>query len=97
MEIFDYKGFVVSEYTLLQMKKKLWFHRVRIYSTANENKSFVIDTNNFLCEKLQTSFSILFFNLPPKFSDFINSDDFIGQITSKSIRLYPVFIKKERI
>ena len=51
MEIFDYKGFVVSEYTLLQMKKKLWFHRVRIYSTANENKSFVIDTNNFLGEK----------------------------------------------
>ena len=28
------------------------------------------------------------------YSDFINSDDFIRKIPSKSIRLYPVFIKK---
>ena len=31
----------------------------------------------------------------PKFSDFINSDDCIRKIKSKSIRLYPGFIQKE--
>ena len=34
------------------------------------------------------------FKLLPKFSDFINSDDCIVKITSKSIRIYPVFIQK---
>ena len=29
------------------------------------------------------------FKLLPKFSDFINSDDYIGKITSTSITLYP--------
>ena len=29
------------------------------------------------------------------FSDFVISDDCIGKITLKSIRLYPVFIKKK--
>ena len=29
-----------------------------------------------------------------KFNDFVNSDDCIGKITSKPIRLYPIFIKK---
>ena len=32
----------------------------------------------------------------PKFSDFLNSGYCIGKITSKSIRLQPVFIKKLR-
>ena len=36
-----------------------------------------------------------FFKLLPKFSDLINSGDCIGKITSKSIRLYPVFIEKK--
>ena len=31
--------------------------------------------------------SVFFFKLLPKFSGFINSDDCIGKITSKSIRL----------
>ena len=35
-----------------------------------------------------------FFKLLPKFSDFINSDNCIEKITSKPIRLYPVFIQK---
>ena len=35
-----------------------------------------------------------FFKLLTKFIDFINYDDFIGKVTSKSIKLYPVFIKK---
>ena len=35
------------------------------------------------------------FKLLPKFKDLINSDDCIGKITLKSIRLYPVFIKKK--
>ena len=33
------------------------------------------------------------FEIPPKFSDFVNSYDFIGKFTSKSIELPPVFIK----
>ena len=36
----------------------------------------------------------LFYRLLPKFSDFINSDDCIEKITSKSIRLQPDFIFK---
>ena len=35
-----------------------------------------------------------FLELLPKFNDFINSDDYIGKIASKSIRLQPVFIQK---
>ena len=35
-----------------------------------------------------------FFKLLLKFSDFVNSDDCIGKITSKSIRLF-FFIKKK--
>ena len=35
-----------------------------------------------------------FFDILPKFSDFVNSNDSIGKITSKSIRIQPVFITK---
>ena len=35
-----------------------------------------------------------FFEIIPKFSDFVNSDDCIGKILSKSIRPQSVFIKK---
>ena len=34
-----------------------------------------------------------FFLLLPKFTDLMNFDNCIGKITSKSIRLYPVFFK----
>ena len=40
-------------------------------------------------------FFAVFFEILPKFSNFINSDDFIGKITSKYIRLQPAFIKKK--
>ena len=36
-----------------------------------------------------------FFKLLPKLSDHINSDNCIGNNTSKSIRLIPVIIKKK--
>ena len=36
-----------------------------------------------------------FFKLLPKRRNFINSDDCIGKITPKSIRLNPVFIEKK--
>ena len=41
--------------------------------------------------------SNFFFKLLPKFNDFINSDDCIGTITSKSIRLQPVKKKKIQV
>ena len=37
----------------------------------------------------------MFFKLLPKVSNLINSDDSIGKMTSKSIRIYPFFIKKK--
>ena len=37
------------------------------------------------------SFFSVFFKLHPKFKDFINSDDCIGKMISKFIRLYSVF------
>ena len=39
--------------------------------------------------------AVLFFKLLPKLSDFIYSDDCIEKITSKSARLYPVFIQNK--
>ena len=35
----------------------------------------------------------VFLEILPKFCDFVNSDDCIGKITSKSIRLKPVCIQ----
>ena len=40
-------------------------------------------------------FAGFIFKLLSKLSDFINSDDWIGKITSKSVRLEPVFIRKK--
>ena len=50
--------------------------------------------NQFLGEKFKNCrfFLAIFFKLFLKLNDFINSDDCIGKIISKSIRLYPVFI-----
>ena len=45
-------------------------------------------------KKLGIFFSATIFNLLPKFSDFISSDDCIGKITAKSIRLYPFLFRK---
>ena len=39
-------------------------------------------------------FFAFFFEILPKLSDFVNSGDYIGKITSKSIRLQTVFIQK---
>ena len=38
-------------------------------------------------------FFAFFFPLLPKFNDFINPDDYMKKMTSKSTRLYPVFIQ----
>ena len=40
-------------------------------------------------------FAVFFFEIFPKFCDFVNSDDCIEKITSKAIRLQPVFIQKK--
>ena len=47
---------------------------------------FLINKNQFLGKRMKT------FKLLLKVSNFINSDDCIGKIISKSIRLYPVYI-----
>ena len=49
---------------------------------------------NFKITKCRFFFAVSFFEILPKFIYFVNSDDFIGKITSKSIRLQPLFIKK---
>ena len=68
----------LSEYILSQIKKNIFF----------------IYTKQFLSEKLEICFlffAFFFLEILPKFSDFINSDDWIGKIASKSIRLQPVY------
>ena len=40
-------------------------------------------------------FSVFFFEIVPKFCDFVNSDDCIGKILSESIRLQTFFIQKK--
>ena len=51
----------------------------------------------FLGEKMEKkiSFFCSFFKLIPRLSDSINSYDSIGKITSKSIRIHPVFFKSK--
>ena len=44
-------------------------------------------------EKNLVIFCIFFFPLLPKFNDFKNPDDYMKKMTSKSTRLYPVFIQ----
>jgi len=39
-------------------------------------------------------FLAVYFKLLPKLSNFVNSDDCVGKIPWKSIRLYPVIIEK---
>ena len=43
---------------------------------------------------MQVFFIAVFIAILPKFSDFVNSDDCMGKITSKSIRLQRVFSQK---
>ena len=40
-------------------------------------------------------FFAVFLELFPKFSDFVISDDCIGKILSKSIRIYPFFFNEK--
>ena len=63
----------------------------------NEIGYIFIYDNQFLGEQLKSmviSYAFLF-EILPKFSDFVNSDDYFGKITLKSIRLQPIFIQKK--
>ena len=60
------------------------------YTLFQIEKTFFINKNKFLCEKwkyLGYIFAVLFFEMLSKFNDFVNSDDCIGKIKSKSIGL----------
>ena len=57
------------------------------------NNCFCNYINQFLGETFIPDFSFL--QITPKFSDFIHSDDCIGKIICKSIRLYTVLIEKK--
>ena len=66
---------------------------IRKNPISNLKNYFLMYKNLFLGEKW--NFFFFFFKLLPKFSNSINYDDFIGKITSKSIRHYPAFIQKK--
>ena len=65
------------------------------YILFTNKKYFFIHKNQFLVEKIKNvSFSsavFFFFKLLPKLIDFINSEDCIGKITPKTIKIKPVF------
>ena len=68
----------LSEYTLLYIKK-IFLHLKKLI---------------FRCKmRFFRFFYAVFFILLPKFADLMNSDNCIGKITLKSIRIYPVFIQ----
>ena len=46
----------------------------------------------FVRKTFRFFFMHFFLELLSEFSDFVNSDDYVGKITSKSIGQYPVFI-----
>ena len=57
-------------------------------------KKIVLIKINFLVKNLKNI--VVYFDILPKFSDFGNSDNWIGKIASISIRLQPVFIYKKK-
>ena len=59
-------------------------------------KKKIVYINTFLSENLKKCrfFYRYIFKVLQKFSDFVNSDDCIEKLTSKYVRLYPVFIKR---
>ena len=79
-----------------------WFHQkdiVQIYQNTSYFKliSFYVYKNQFFWWKMKNFrfFFCRFFKILPKFSEFVNSDDCIEKITSKSMRLQPVYIKRK--
>ena len=61
------------------------------------NIKFIFSSNkyNFSVKKWKKyDFLKFFLELLLKLSDFLNSDDSMGKITPKFIRVYPVFVKK---
>ena len=67
----------LSEYALLHIKKYFFIYENQVLGKEIKKLGF---------------FMQFFFKFLPKFTDFINSDDCIGKITSKSIRMNPVFL-----
>ena len=68
------------------------------YSPFNNLKYYYfINKYQFLGEKLFFLFFLcsFFLKIFPKFSDFVNSDDWIRKITYKSVRPQLVYIKKK--
>ena len=65
---------------------KSWVRSIGGNSILNLKKFFFIYKIRMFC--------FFFFELLQKFSDFVNFNYCIGKITSKSIRLQPVFIQK---
>ena len=70
----------LSEYTLFQIQKIFSIYKTQILGEKGKFEGFFLH--------------FFFFKLFPKLSDLLNSDDCIEKNTSKSIRLYPVFIQK---
>ena len=68
----------ISEYTLLQIAITFFIYK-KYFLGGKENCTF---------------FCSFFFEILKKFSDFVNSDDCIGKITSKSIRINSDFVLK---
>ena len=88
IEILIYYGFIGKIY-IVQINQNIPYFNFKNY--------FFIYKNQFLLknDKFFVVFAYIFLNTNTKFSDFVNSDDCIREITSKYIRLQPVFIKKK--
>ena len=72
----------LSEYTLFYFKKIFIHSKKSIFIFFEKMRFFRF-------------FHAVYFILLPKFTDLINSDNCIGKITSKYIRIDPVFISKQ--
>ena len=60
------------------------------------NSNFFFYKNKYLGEKINfLGFLSFFFEFLPKISNFVNTDNCIGKISSNSIWIYPVFITKK--
>ena len=88
MEILNYDGFIVNI---------LFIHIYQNLPYFKFLEWFFIYKNQYIGEKLPFLgfiFAVFFIKLLPNVSYFINSDDCIRKITSKSIWLYPGLFRK---
>ena len=90
-EKFDVSNYPIFVYHISYKRIKL-----KAWNKHQKLCTYIFNSTNFQVKKKINVFFSFFFEIFLNFSFFIKSDNCIGKMTSKSIRLQPVYIKRER-